>query len=344
MLTFDSAYLRTMAVRVFRAAGAAEPVAVTVADALVDASLVGHDSHGIIRIVEYVQQIRSGTVDPAAQPEIVKETSTTLLVDGHWGFGQVTARWTMGKVIAKAKVHHIACAGIHRCGHIGLAGSYPAMAAQEGLIGLAFVNGGGSEPRVAPFGGSRPVFGTNPLAAAIPTKDSSPILLDFSTAAVASGKIRIIRDKGELLPDGWILDREGSPSRLPEDYYQGGMLLTAAGHKGYGLSILVEVLGGLLTSAGSLILPDSGYKVGNGVFLLALNVEAFRPLDVFLDQVAELSAAVKAVPPLGEGEAVMLPGEIEQTTRKCRLAEGIPVSEGTWAKISNAARELGVEI
>ena len=168
--------------------------------------------------------------------------------------------------------------------------------------------------------------------------------MDFSTAVVASGRIRVLRDKGELLPEGWVLNREGHPSREPTDYYDGGMLLPAAGHKGSGLSLLVEVLGGLLTGAGTLILPQTGYQVGNGVFLLALNVEAFRLADEFYEQVGDLGAAVKAVPPLKEGEAVLLPGEIEQTTRKHRLAEGIPVSDGTWAKISNAARELGVDI
>lgn len=344
MRLFDAAYLITVTTQIFRAAGTPPTIAQSVADSLVEANLAGHDSHGIIRIVEYVKKVRSGAIDPAARPEIVKETSTTLLVNGHWGFGQEIARWTMEKLIAKAKALQLASACIYNCGHVGLAGSYPALAAEEGLIGMAFVSGGGSEPRVAPFGGSRPIFGTNPLAVAVPSKDSSPLVVDFSTAVVASGKIRVLRDKGELLPEGWVLDRDGHPSREPADYYDGGMLLPAAEHKGSGLSLLVEIMGGLLTGAGSLILPQTGYQVGNGVFLLALNVEAFRPADQFLEQVRDLGAAVKAVPPLKEGEAVLLPGEIEQTTRERRLAEGIPVSEGTWAKISNVALELGVNI
>lgn len=336
--------LREIASKILRAAGAPASRAQVVADSLVESDLTGHDSHGVVRVIEYVSQIRQGRIVPQAEPAIIRETATTLLVDGRWGFGQVVAEWTIQRIVQKAADHHIAAGGIFRCGHVGRAGAYPAMAAQRGFVGLIFVNGGGMEPRVTPHGGVRPVFGTNPLAAALPVQGLPPIVLDFSTSMVASGKIRLARDRGEEVPEGWILDRAGRPSRRPEDYYAGGMLLPAAGHKGYALSLLVEVLGGLLTGAGTPVLPESGYKLGNGVFFLAVNVESFRPLAEFAAQVRQLVDLVKSVPPAeGVGE-VLLPGEPEERVRARRLAEGVPLADTTWAKIAETARSVGVEV
>lgn len=344
MPRIGSARLREITAEIFRAVGTPESVASVVAESLVDADLTGHDSHGVVRIVEYLDQIRAGHLDPQAKPEIVRETPTTLLVNGHRAFGYVTAQWTMGQLITKAAQNHVAAAGIYRCGHIGRVGTYAAMAAERGLLALAFVNGGGTKPRVAPFGGIRPVFGTNPLAGAVPVQGGAPIVFDFSTSVVASGKIRIARDKGEEIPQGWILNSEGHPSRQPKDYYDGGMLLPMAGHKGYALGLLVEVLGGILPGAGTPVLPDSGYGVGNGVFLFALNVEAFRPLSEFTRQVEDLIGVVKTTPPVdGVGE-VFLPGEPEQRTRARKLEEGIDISEKTWQAIVQAGCELGVQI
>jgi LDH2 family malate/lactate/ureidoglycolate dehydrogenase len=341
---FKAQYLEIMTSQIFQAAGAPLQSAQLVASALVEANLAGHDSHGIIRITEYLDKIHGGQVDPAATPLVAQETATTLSVDARRTFGQVAGRWTMDRVIEKARSQHMASAGIFNCGHVGLAGTYPEMAAKDGMIGLAFVSGGGSKPRVAPFGGSQPVFGTNPLAAALPVKDGPPIVLDFSTAVVASGKIRVLRDKGEPLPSGWILDREGRPSRDPADYYNGGMLLPAAGHKGYALGLLVEVLGGLLTGAGSLALPETGYKVGNGVFLMAVDVSAFRPVEEFAEEVRALGEMLRSGPASDMSEGVLLPGEMERRVREQRLAVGIAIPDVTWAKITTAADALGVRL
>lgn len=196
--------------------------------------------------------------------------------------------------------------------------------------------------RRTPWSGTRPVFGTNPLAAALPLEGQSPIVLDFSTSAVASGKIRVVRDQGGEVPEGWILDRDGRPSGRPQDYYDGVMLLPAAGHKGYALSLLVEVLGGLLTGAGAPILPDRRYKVGNGVLFIVLNVEAFRPFGDFAADIRALTKTIKATPPAAGMDEVFLPGEPEWQTRMRRLDEGISVPEATWQAIVDAARSVGI--
>jgi uncharacterized oxidoreductase len=274
----------------------------------------------------------------------VGETSTTLRVDGHWGFGQVVATWTMERLIRKARESHLAAAGIFHCGHIGRVGLYPAMASEQGLIGLAFANGGGSKPRVAPFGGMRAMLGTNPLAATVPVEGKAPLMLDFSTSVVASGKIRIAQKKGEALPAGWILNREGRPSNRPEDYYEGGMLLPAAGYKGYGLGLLVDILGGLLTGAGTPTLPDGSYKLGNGVFFIVLNIEAFQSTSDFNAEVLRLSETLKNTPVSPDGDEVLVPGEPEQRMKAQRLLEGIPIPQTTWDAIKETSRGLEVEI
>ena len=329
---------------IFQAAGVAGAVSDVIADSLVDANLEGHDSHGVVRVVEYLDKISGGEINPLAEPEIVSETPTTMRVDGNQGFGQLVAAWTMERLINKADAHKLAMGGIFHCGHVGRAGTYPTMAAIRGMVSPVFVSGGGSKPRVTPFGGRRPVFGTNPIAAAVPVADGAPIVLDFSTSVVASGKIRHILDKGEKLPSGWILDQDGNPSRRAQDYYDGGMLLPAAAHKGYALGLLVEVLGGLLTGAGSLALPDSGYEVGNGMFIIVFNVNAFRAPETLATQVKELCNVIKATPALEEDGQVLLPGEPEHQIRKERSAEGIPVPVKTWSAIEAAAKKLGVDM
>lgn len=343
MPVFEASYLEKVATDIFRAAGADDAGASTVAGMLVEANLTGHDSHGVIYIIDYVNRIKSGELNPKASPEIVNETPTTLHVDGHWGFGQVIAKWTMEQLIRKAKAQHMAAAGIFNCGHIGRVGLYPAMASEHGLIGLAFANGGGNKPRVAPFGGRRAMLGTNPLAATVPVQGKPPVMLDFSTSVVASGKIRIAKNKGEDLPAGWILDREGQPSNQPDDYYDGGMLLPAAGYKGYGLGMLVDILGGLLTGAGTPTLPEGSYKLGNGVFFILLDIGAFQPAGDFDAEMVRLTETLKATPAGGNGQ-VMVPGEPELLTKANRLREGILLPDKTWNSILEKAAELKVEV
>jgi hydroxycarboxylate dehydrogenase B len=327
---------------IFRAVGAEDQDASLVASSLVDAELCGHESHGLIRVPEYLAQIRDGSIVPAAQPQLVKDGGATFGVDGHWGFGQVVAGRATEWLIERAKEHGLAAAAVRRCAHIGRAGAYPELAAREGLVAFAYVNGGGAKPRLAPHGGRRPVFGTNPVAAAIPLAGADPVVIDFSTAAVASGKIRVLRDRGEPLPEGWILDREGRPSTSAADYYDGGMLVPAAAHKGSGLALLVELLAGCLTGAGSLAIADSGYRVGNGVFLQAIDPGRFMAPDEFAALGLALADTLHATPPAAGYEEVLLPGEPERRIAVQRSAEGIELSDSTWESLTAAAAELGV--
>ena len=195
---------------------------------------------------------------------------------------------------------------------------------------------------VAPYGGGGRVLGTNPIAAAVPVAGRPPLVIDFATSAVAEGKLRLARQQGKAIPEGWILGPDGEPSTDPEDFYAGGVLLPMAGHKGSGLSLLVEFLGGILTGRGCPAFPD--FTPGNGVLFLALSVEAFRPLEAFQGEGAALCERVKATPPAAGFREVLLPGEPEWRTAERRRAEGIPVDEATWRQLVEAAMALAIPV
>lgn len=343
MPTISAQTLTDWVSQIFHAAGAPEEVAHLVARSLVESDLAGHDSHGVVRVRQYLDSIERGDLDPQARPVLVSDHGAICLVDARRGFGQVAARWAMEQGMAKARAHGLAAAGLFNCGHVGRLGEWVQMAADGGLIALAFCNGGGITGAVAPFGGAARLLGTNPIAAAVPLGDRPPLVLDFATSAVAEGKVRVARNRGQTIPEGWILDAQGHPTTDPNALYNGGMLLPTAGHKGYALSLLVEMLGGLLTGNGSPALGGH-YRPGNGVLFLLLNVDAFRPLADFLADSAALAARTKAVPPAPGFQEVLLPGEPEQRIAAQRRAQGISLDEATWQLLCQAAQSLGVAV
>lgn len=342
MPVVESAVLADFVQGIFQAAGARSDAARVVADSLISSDMAGHTAHGVARVRGYLDSIAAGELDPAAEPLIAQETPTVTMVDAQRGFGQVAARFAMQVTIDKARTQGLAAAGIFNCYHVGRLGEWVQMAADQSLIGLAFCNGGRRPGRVAPYGGRAPLLGTNPIAAAVPVGGRAPVVTDFATSAVAEGKVRMALNRGERVPEGWIQGSDGQPTTSPGDLYAGGMLLTAAKHKGYGLSLLVEFLGGILTGRGSPALP--GFEVGNGVLFVAFSIEAFRPLEAFLADGAALCEQVKAVPPAAGFDEVLLPGEPEHRSAESRRADGIPVDESAWAQLTAAAAEWGVAV
>jgi LDH2 family malate/lactate/ureidoglycolate dehydrogenase len=327
---------------IFQAAGANQDVAYLVANSLVASDLAGHTSHGVVRVGQYLDSIAAGEMDPTAEPIITHQTGAIALVDGQRSFGQVAAHLAMTVTIEKAQTEGVAATGIYGCTHVGRLGEWVEMAVDQGMIGLAFCNGGLPGGAVAPYGGAQRLLGTNPVAAALPVAGHPPLIIDFATSAVAEGKVRVARNRGQAVPQGWILGPEGQPTSNPEDYYAGGALLPAAGHKGYGLSLLVEFLGGILTGRGCPALP--GFASGNGVLFLALSIEAFCPLEAFMTDGAALCDQIKAMPPAEGFDEVLLPGEPEHGTAKQLRAKGIVLDEVTWAQLTTAAAELGVTV
>ena len=327
------------------AAGTPREEAEIVARHSIDANLAGHDSHGIIQIPTYIERVKVGHIVPGAPWTIVQESPTTTVVDGHWGFGYVITERAMRLTIDKARAAHVAAATVFRQGHIGRLASYTLMAAEADMIGLITADSGRSPKQVAPFGGREARLGTNPLSIAVPSDLPGPLFLDMATSAVAAGKIQLAVARGHPVPTGWIVDREGKPTTDPRQLRAGGALLplgVTEGYKGTGLSVIVEILCGLLTGLGFGIDPEG--KHNDGCFLACFNVAAFRPLAEFKREVAKFARYLKDTPPAQGSPGVLYPGEPEYLREQERRQSGIEVEDATWQKLQALAAEYGVQL
>lgn len=341
MLTFTAAFLKTYVTKILLALETPPDLADLMADSLVGSSLTGHDSHGVTLLPGYAAGIRAGSLNPAARPTVEPATGmlATLSVDGASGWGPVAAHFATDQVIARAQQFGIAAAVVRRCHHIGRVGQYGERMAAQKLIGIAMCNSGSG---VAPFGGIKPMLGTNPIVMAVPRQgEQAPVLFDGSTSVVAGNKVRVQLDKRQPTPTGWIIDRNGQPTTTPEDFFNGGALLPLGGHKGYALGVMVELLGGILSGTSASFLPD--FQWTNGVLIMALRPDAFMPLDDYLAQVERACAALKATPSSDPARPVLLPGEPEQIARRERRANGIPMPEAAWEAMQALAESLGIE-
>ena len=326
---------------IFVALGAPEEDSRWIATLLVRANLRGHDSHGVIRIPQYAGAVKRGDANPKPTIRVLSETPTTALVDGDLGFGQVVARRATEIAVAKARAQGLAGVGCSRSNHIGRLADYAELAAAQGLIGMLWVNSPASGS-VVPWGGIARRLSTNPHAVAIPGRNGPALSLDMATSVVAQGKLRVKRNRKEPAPPGWMIDAQGRPTTDPEAFFgePRGALLPLGEHKGYGLSLIVEILGGVLSGTGA-GRPEAG-PARNGVFILCLDVERFLPLDRFYAEVERFIAYVKSSP-RAEGIAeILVPGEPEERTAAERRTAGIFVEEETWRQIRAVARELRV--
>ena len=333
----------------FAAVGAAPEQAELVADHMVESGLLGHDSHSILRYPQYVEMVRSGKVRLDAQLEILRETPWMAQVSGHWGFGAVTATEAMKLAIAKAQAGGFSTVTVRDCNHVARLGRFAAMAAAEGnLIGALCANGHGGDLAVAPHGGRERRLPTNPLAVAIPTSQEWPIVLDMTTSMTSGGALRHYRNLGAPVPEGCIIDGEGNPATDVEAYHgtpPGAMLplgYPQAGHKGFGLAVVVDILSGALSGAGCT--QSNPPEAGNALFIWVLNVEAFGPEEEFLAEIGRFIEWVKSSLPAAGFEEVVLPGENSYRILAERERQGMWVDEAAWAQIRELARELRVSV
>lgn len=339
--------LRELTTRVFEAAGAPKDTARQVADHLVDANLAGHDSHGLLRVADYVRHVRGGQIRPAAAPEVTRSTTVAALVDGGWGFGQPAANFGIDRACDAASSSGVGLAAVVRAYHLGRVGAYMERAAARGFVALAWLGGFGTERGAVPYGGARAAFGTNPLAAAFPTTTAGEqVLVDIATTGAAAGKIMVLADKGESAPEGWLVDAEGRPTTDPRDFAHGGALLPVGGHKGYGLAVLAELLAQTLTGADETGEEGGGggvYRRAGGLFL-ALDPGLFRAAETTRAAAGELVDRVRAIPPAPGFERVLIPGDPERLSRGQRLRHGIALPAATWRGFREAAASVGVEV
>ena len=338
--------IRTIASEVLQAAGAAEHHAGAVGRHLADANLAGHDSHGFIRITQYVKEIDDGDVDPIASPEIIRENAAVAHVDGNLTFGQVVAGFALDLAMDKAREYGVGLVNMCNLTHTGRVGAYPERAAAEGMAAIMCTGsvGGKVAINVTPFGGRARRLGTNPIAMAFPSADGRVALLDFATSIAAEGKLRVYRAKGDTLPDDWVLDKDGVPSRDPNAYYEGGALLPIGGlhggHKGYALSFMVTMLGAVM---GSVALPAAKLPDQvTGSTIIVMDLAGMGSIDDIRTTVGEVVDFVKDTP-LAEGSSgILYPGEFEAMTREQRLEEGVSIADATWGEVSALIDRFGL--
>jgi hydroxycarboxylate dehydrogenase B len=313
--------------------------AAMVARRLVDSNLVGHDSHGVIRVGKYLEWMRNGWVRANQSPTIVFESDTIAVIDGNRGFGQVVGEFAGKTGTAKAAKTGIAMVGLRNCGHLGRVGEWAELAADEGQVSLHFLNTSGAQ-RVAPFGGSDRRLSTNPITVGVPVAGADPVILDVTTSMVAEGKLFVASNKGEKVPAGWIIDKHGKATTDPKDFYDGGALLTVGAHKGSGLSIIVDLLAGAISTGRSSDPEDTVLR--NNMLSIYIAPAVYDSDGVVAREVTRFVEWVKASPPAVPGQPVLLPGDVERATRAQRNAHGIEIDDQTWKDLLAAAASVGV--
>jgi hydroxycarboxylate dehydrogenase B len=343
MPTFMPEELRRIGREIYERMGASPEEAKTVSEALVDANLAGHDSHGVVRIPQYVSAIRRGQIKLGTSLTRDRETAATAVVNGHWGFGQVTAKAAMQVAIEKAKDVAVGIVTVHQCNHVGRLGAYPPMAVDYGMAGLMTNNGHGADRSMAPYGGLGRILPASCMAVAFPTDREFPVALDLTAAAAAGGKMRVAMARGEKVPDGWLMTTEGKPTNDPADYINRlATLVPFGGHKGYGLGIVFDILSGAFSPAGCT--REDSPVTGNALFVQAIRIDAFVQLDEFKREVGRFIDYVKASELAPGFDEILIPGERSWRTQVDRLARGIEVEESTWAQICETAAQLEVKI
>jgi uncharacterized oxidoreductase len=311
---------------------------------LVESNLMGHDSHGIIRIPTYAQSIQKGDLRPVGNQKVVRETPASLVWDANRSFGIVLAYTAMEEAIARAKAHTFGAVAVHRSGHIGRLGAYPPMAAEQDCIGLVLLNGGARF--TAPFGGVGRRLPPNPIAISVPVEGGAPLMLDITTSVAAGGKVDVARARGKALPEGWLVDAQGNTVTDPNRFREGEVAMLPLGgpfgYKGYGLGFMIDAIAGGLSWAGCS--TDAPTRGGSGYIAMAIRIDAFIDPDEYKAEVRKLVEWCKSSPTMPGHTKIYVPGEIEDDTLRARTAEGLPIEDATWDDLVKTAGELGVAV
>jgi LDH2 family malate/lactate/ureidoglycolate dehydrogenase len=340
-MTVPADTLRDFARRCYAALGLPDNDAALVADSLVQSDLWGHPSHGIMRLFWYAVRLESGAMSPVTRPELSGK-GALLTMNGNDGVGQVVARAAMDAAIAAAKMHGIGAVAVRNSGHFGTAMYFTRMAAREGCIGYLATN---ASPAMAPWGGLDKRLGTNPWSWAAPAGRYAPVMLDIANTAVARGKLYAAKAKGDPIPEGWAMDADGT---MTTDAALGiaGTILPMAGHKGYAVSFITDMLAGVLsgsafgTGVTGPYVPEG--RSGAGHFVIAIDIAASRPLAEFEADMERLIDEIKSARPAPGFEGIYYPGEIEAINEARNLAHGIDLPEAVIGDLIDGADRIGV--
>jgi uncharacterized oxidoreductase len=354
MVTIKAGPLADLVRDIFAKGGCSPAEAERIGKYLVSANLTGHDSHGVARVPRYLQWKRDGVVHADREAKVVTQTPVLAVVDGLHGFGQTVAPQAVAIGIEKCRAMGLSMVALKNAGHIGRVGDWAEMAAEAGLVSVHFVNASGSV-LVAPFGGTERRLSTAPFCVGIPRPGEPPVVLDFATSVVAEGKVMVASQGGKKLPDDALISLDGKKSGDPHvlygDYTATSLRTPGTGtgairafgeHKGSGLALICELLGGSLTGMKATG-EGRGTFGGNGMLSFYVNPAVIDPAGLFPQDVARYLAYYKSAKPVTPAGEVLTPGEPEARTREQRLRDGIPLPDDTWATIVGAAREVGVD-
>ncbi len=339
------ASLRQFVATIFTRAGATQSVADEVAHHLVEANLKGHDSHGVGMIPAYVRNIRVGHLLPNAHAEVVRDNGAVLLVDGKFGFGQVVGREATDRAIERVKSTGVVAVGLRNAHHLGRIGAYGERCGRAGLVSVHFVNVVGHEPQVSPWGGRERRMTTNPFCCVVPRDGDEPVVLDMATSAIALGKVRVAHFKGVPIEDGALVDSQGEPTNDPGVMFKEpfGALGPFGKHKGYGLALMCELLGGAL--AGEWTAQPGRERAGtivNHMLMVVIDPAAFGNRTAFQQEVLAMVGYIHSTTPARGFDKVRVPGDPERETLAARDRDGIDVDDNSWAGIVDAARHAGL--
>lgn len=347
MVTKKADELSRLTSEILLATGVSKQHADIVTEHLVLANLRGVDSHGVWHIPGYVKAIQAGQINLKSEPAVVQETPLRALVSGGWAFGHVVARFGMKTAIKKAKDLEVAVVSVVQTHHIGRLGHYSEMAAAQGMVSMVWAGGQGAEkPAAVPYGGSKPIFHTNPIAIGLPAGREVPIIIDFATSATAGVKvINAYNRKQKLAPD-CIIDKNGNSTTDPKDFMEGGAHLPFGGHKGYGLMLVTEFLGRIFSGA------DDGANCDysdplfrrHGVTMIVFRADLFQPFSNYAQRADKMIQRVRKVPPAPGFREVLLPGIPEARAQASRQENGIPIADDIWNAIGETALSLGITV
>ncbi|MGC9104375.1 MAG: Ldh family oxidoreductase [Candidatus Methanodesulfokora sp.] len=340
--------LKSFVKEVFLRLGVPEEDAEITADNLVAADLRGIESHGVSRLKRYVDGIKNGVVKTRPNVKVLKESPSTALVDGDFGLGQPIAYKAMRIAMEKAKNNCIGAVGVRNSNHYGIAGYYAMMALPD-MIGISLTN---SRPLAAHTHAVGRSIGTNPIAIAVPCKQEPHFVLDMATSTAPIGKIEVASRKGVKIPEGWAIDEEGNITVDPDYVLKRGALVPLGGlgeemggHKGYGLSVAVDVLSGVLTGAawGPFVGATEGPAPANvGHFFIAINIDCFIPVDEFRERMELLKMTLKNWKVHPKAERIWIPGEKSWLTERTRKEIGVPLHRRTIEMLRKIGEELGI--
>ncbi|AEG92333.1 Ldh family oxidoreductase [Ramlibacter tataouinensis] len=334
--------LRDFVARVYRSAGVPEADAAFVADTLVQADLWGHQSHGVLRLGWYYARLRSGAMRPVTAPQTVVDAGAVAVIDGKDGVGQVIARHATEEAVRRARLHGVGVVSVRNSNHFGTCMYFTGMGAKAGCITLLTTNGG---PNMAPWGGVKKMIGTNPWSVGAPAGRHAPMIMDVANSGVARGKIFLAQQRREPIPDGWAIDKDGAPTTDPRAALE-GFILPMAGHKGYAIGVIVDMLSGVLSGSAFLDDVHGPYdpvnRSGAGHFFAAFNLEAFQPRAQFDARMEEYIARLKAVPVAPGHAEVYYPGELEARNEARHRREGLVLPADTLADLDRVAHLAGI--